>query len=74
MKYDEYYTASWWQEKSGLNSVQKTAMRLIKLARKDIVKKVSGGRNEIVRFMPTAMFCENDIVTILKEMQFVKAS
>ena len=68
----EHYTAEWWQKKAGLDSIQKTAARLYLLARKGIVEKVSVGEYEIVRFMPTAMFCENDIVTMLKEMQIVK--
>ena len=72
VKSGEHYTAEWWQKKSGLDSIQKTAARLNVLTRKNIVEKVSVGRNEIVRFMPTATFCENDIVAILKEMQFVK--
>lgn len=70
----ERYTAEWWQKKAGLDTIQKTAARLYLLARKDIVEKVSVGEYEIVRFMPTAMFCENDIVTMLKEMQIVKTS
>ena len=72
VKSGELYTAVWWQKKSGLDSIQKTAARLYLLARKGIVEKVSVGEYEIVRFMPTAMFCANDIVTMLKEMQFVK--
>lgn len=72
VKSGEHYTSEWWQKKSGLDSIQKTAARLTLLARKNIVEKVSAGEYEIVRFMPTAMFCENDIVTMLKEMQFVK--
>lgn len=72
VKSGEHYTAEWWQKKSGLDSIQKTVARLILLARKGIVEKVSVGKYEIVRFMPTAMFCENDIVTMLKEMQIVK--
>ena len=70
----EHYTAEWWQKKAGLSSIQKTAARLTMLARKNIVEKVSVGEYEIVRFMPTATFCENDIVAMLKEMQFVKTS
>jgi hypothetical protein len=68
----EHYTAEWWQKKSGLDSTQKTAARLTVLARKSIVEKVSVGEDEIVRFMPAAKFCENDIVAMLKEMQIVK--
>ena len=68
----EHYTAEWWRRKSGLDSIQKTVARLYLLARKGIVEKVSVGKYEIVRFMPTAMFCENDIVTMLKEMQIGK--
>lgn len=71
VKSGEHYTAEWWQKKSGLDSIQKTAARLNLLARKNIVEKVSVGEYEIVRFMPTAMFCENDIVIMLKEIQFV---
>ena len=74
VKSGEHYTAEWWQIKSGLDTIQKTAARLYLLARKGIVEKVSVGEYEIVRFMPTAMFCENDIVTMLKEMQIVKTS
>ena len=70
----EHYTAEWWQKQAGLDSIQKTAARLYLLARKGIVEKVSVGEYEIVRFMPTAMFCANDIVTMLKEMQIVKTS
>ena len=70
----EHYTAEWWQKKAGLSSIQKTAARLTVLARKNIVEKVSVGEYEIVRFMPTATFCENDIVAMLKEIQFVKTS
>ena len=70
----EHYTAEWWQKKAGFDSIQKTAARLTVLARKNIVEKVSVGEYEIVRFMPTATFCENDIVAMLKEMQFVKTS
>ena len=68
----EHYTCEWWRRKSGFDTIHKTAVRLNLLARKGIVEKVSVGRKEIVRFMPTAMFCENDIVTMLKEVQFVK--
>lgn len=74
IKSGEHYTVEWWQKKSGLDSIQKTAARLTVLARKNIVEKVSVGKYEIVRFMPTAMFCENDIVTMLKEMQFAKTA
>lgn len=70
----EHYTAEWWQKKAGFDSIQKTAARLTVLARKNIVEKVSVGEYEIVRFMPTATFCENDIVAMLKEIQFVKTS
>lgn len=72
VKSGEHYTAEWWQKKSGLESKQKCAARLTMLAHKGIIEKVSVGEYEIVRFMPTAMFCENDIVTMLKEMQIVK--
>lgn len=72
VKSGEHYTAEWWQKKSGLDSIQKTVARLTLLGRKDIVEKVSVGKYEIVRFMPTAMFCENDIVAMLKSMQIVK--
>lgn len=72
VKSGEYYTPEWWQKKSGFDSIQKTELRLNKLARINIVEKVSVGRDEIVQFIPTAMFCENDIVAMLKEMQFVK--
>lgn len=72
VKSGEHYTPEWWQKKSGLDSIQKTVARLTRLAHKNIVEKVSVGKYEIVRFMPTAMFCENDIVTMLKEMQIVK--
>ena len=74
VKSGEHYTAEWWQKKLGLNSIQKTAARLNLLARKNIVEKVSVGEYEIVRFMPTAMFCENDIITMLKETQFIKTN
>ena len=74
VKSGEHYTAEWWQKKSGLDSISQAAARLTLLAHKNIVEKVSVGRYEIVRFMPTAMFCENDIVTMLKEMQIVKTS
>lgn len=73
IKSDKYHTAEWWQRKSGLDSIQKVAMRLNLLARKNIVEKVSV-EYEIVRFIPAAAFCENDIVTMLKEMQIVKTS
>lgn len=68
----EHYTAEWWRQKAGLDSIQRTVARLTLLARKGIVEKVSVGKYEIVRFMPTAMFCENDIVTMLKEIQIAK--
>jgi hypothetical protein len=74
VKSGEHYTPEWWQKKSGLDSIQKTVARLNLLARKNIVEKVSVGKYEIIRFMPTAMFCENDIVAMLKEIQFVKTS
>lgn len=70
----EHYTSEWWEKKSGLDSIQKTGARLTVLARKGIVEKVSVGEYEIVRFMPTAMFCENDIVAMLQSMQFAKTS
>ena len=70
----EHYTAEWWRQKAGLDSIQKTVARLVKLTHKGIVEKVSVGEYEIVRFMPTAMFCENDIVAMLKSMQIVKTS
>lgn len=72
VKSGEHYTAEWWQKKAGLNSKMQAAARLTLLARKNIVEEVSVGEYEIVRFMPTAMFCENDIVSMLKEMQIVK--
>ena len=72
VKSGEHYTAEWWQKKSGLESLHKTVARLVVLTRKGIMEKVSVGKHEIVRFMPTAMFCENDIVTMLKEMPIVK--
>ena len=74
VKSGEHYTPEWWRQKANLGSVQKTVTGLTLLTRKGIVEKVSVGKYEIVRFMPTAMFCENDIVTMLKEMQIVKAS
>ena len=74
VKSGEHYTAEWWQKKSDLDSIQKTAARLNLLIRKGIVEKVSSGEYEIIRFMPTAMFCENDITTMLKEIQFVKTN
>lgn len=72
IKSGEHYTAEWWQKKAGFDSKQKVAARLNLLCRKNIIEKVSIDKNEIVRFMPTAMFCENDIIIMLKEMQFVK--
>jgi hypothetical protein len=68
----EHYTSEWWQKKSDLDSIQKTVARLNALTRKGIVEKVSVGEYEIVRFMPTPSFCENDIVAMLKSMQIVK--
>lgn len=62
----EHYTAEWWMNKCGFDSKQKTAARLTLLARKGIVEKVSVGEYEIVRFMPIASFCENDIVAMIK--------
>ena len=64
----EHYTAEWWMRKCGFDSKQKTAARLALLTRKGIVEKVSVGEYEIVRFMPTASFCENDIVAMLQNM------
>ena len=64
----EHYTTEWWMQKCGFDSMQKTAARLFLLARKEIVEKVSVGKCEIVRFMPTASFCENDIVAMLQNM------
>ena len=72
VKSGEHYTSEWWQKKAGFDSKQKAAARLTLLAHKGIVEKVSVGEYEIVRFMPTEMFCENDIVTMLKEKQIVK--
>ena len=63
----EHYTAEWWMRKCGFDTKQKTAVRLTLLARKGIVEKVSVGEYEIVRFMPTASFCENDIVKMLQK-------
>ena len=74
VKSGEYYTAEWWQKKSGLDSIQKTAARLNLLARKNIVEKVSVGEYEIIRFIPTAMFCENDITIMLKEASLIKTN
>lgn len=68
----DHYTAEWWQSKSGLETKQKTAARLTPLVNKGIVEKVSVGEYEIVRFVPTATFCENDIVAMLKGTQIVK--
>lgn len=62
----EHYTAEWWMRKCGFATKQKTAGRLTLLARKGIVEKVSVGEYEIVRFIPTASFCENDIVAMLQ--------
>ena len=74
VKSGEHYTAEWWKKKSGLSSIQKTVARLNLLVRRGIVEKVSVGEYEIMRFMPTAMFCENDITTMLKETQFIKTN
>lgn len=62
----EHYTAEWWMRKCGFDSKQKVAARLSVLVRKKIVEKVSVGEYEIVRFMPTASYCENDIVAMLQ--------
>lgn len=72
VKSGEHYTAEWWQRKTGLNTKQKCAARLNVLAHKNIVEKVYAGEYEIVRFMPTASFCENDIVAMLNNMEIVK--
>lgn len=63
----DHYTVEWWRQKCGFNSVQGTVARLALLARNNILEKVSIGEYEIVRFMPTASFCENDIVKILQK-------
>lgn len=74
VKSGDHYTAEWWQKKSDLSSIHRTVARLNSLARKNIIEKVSADEYEIVRFMPTATFCENDIVAMLKEIQFVKTT
>ena len=71
VKSGEHYTAEWWQKKAGLDTVQMTVAKLNLLVHKGIIEKVSIGRYEIVRFMPTSMFCENDIVSMLKQMQII---
>ena len=68
----EHYTAEWWMRKSGFDSVHKVAARLNILARKEIVEKVSVGECEIVRFMPTASYCENGIVAMLQNIPLDK--
>lgn len=68
VKSGEHYTAEWWQKKVKSEPKQKVVARLCLLERKGIVEKVSAGEFEIVRFVPTSMFCENDVVTMLKEM------
>jgi hypothetical protein len=72
VKSGEHYTSEWWRKRSGLDTIHKTAAMLTLLTHKDIVEKVSVGKEEIVRFVPTAKFCENDIIAMLKEMQIVK--
>lgn len=63
----EHYTAEWWKKKSGLESKQQVVARLTSLIHKSIIEKVSVGEYEIVRFMPTAFYCENDIVKMLQK-------
>ena len=62
----EHYTAEWWMKKCGFDTKQKAAARLNVLARRGVVEKVSIGEYEIVQFMPTASFCENDIIAMLQ--------
>ena len=73
VKSGDYHTAEWWQNKASLETKQKAAARLHFLATKGIVQKVYINEYEIVRFVPTATFCENDIVKMLKETQLVKS-
>lgn len=61
----EHYTSEWWMKKCSFDSVHKTAARLNALARKGIVEKVSAGECEIVRFIPTANYCENNIIEMM---------
>ena len=72
VKSGDFYTAEWWRDKAGFETKQKAAARLTFLANKGIVEKVFISEYEIVRFKPTATFCENDIVKMLKETQLVK--
>ena len=61
----EHHTAEWWQQKADLKSIQTTVFRLRTLMDKDVVEKV-GKEDEIVRFIPTASFSENDVVAMLQ--------
>lgn len=67
IKSGEHYTPEWWWKKSGLGTIRQTAVRLNSLVSLSVVEKVSIDKREIVRFMPTAMFCEYEIVAMLRE-------
>lgn len=63
---NEHFTGEWWRKKCGFDTVQKTTAKLYILVREKIVEKVRNNENEVVRYIPTADYCENQIIKILK--------
>lgn len=62
-----HHTVEWWMEKVGFNSIHRLASRLNTLSREGSVEKVSGGEFEKVRFIPSPIYSEIDIVMMLIE-------
>ena len=62
----EHFTGEWWRKKCDFDTVQKTTAKLYILVQKGMVEKVRNNENEIVRYIPTADYCQNQIVKMLK--------
>lgn len=62
-----HHTVEWWMEKIGSGSIHRLAFRLNALSKEGNVEKVSGGEFEKVRFIPSPIYSERDIVMMLIE-------
>lgn len=63
---NEHFTGEWWRKKCDFDTVQKTTAKLYTLVQKGMVEKVRNNENEIVRYIPTVDYCQNQIVKMLK--------
>lgn len=63
---NEHFTGEWWRKKCGFDTVQKTTAKLYILVQKGMVEKIKNNENEVVRYIPTANYCESQIIKILK--------